>query len=656
MKTPVDRQATLTSLAMLKVHADSTNRQDYIDYFKPFVVYSLKKRNVYPVTRENVKEFLQEDFGLMIPVRGCELILKRLGRAGSLKKETGSYKLKKDLPQDDIETRRADAKRRATSIVNRLIKYAEEHHQIKLPEEQAEESIIRYLGGFSIQCLKSYSQDTALPEIGPSESRELTLVAFFIKDAYENDPGLFDDILLLVKGHMLSNAILCPDLESYQQSFKDVAFYLDTPIIIDLLGLHGKVEYDSASELLNLVGKLGGRFYIFTHVIDEVERVLKYSEAHFDDPNARNRVLSNIREQGMTGSDVTLVRSDLEGRLRTHGVSVINTPHYRIEHQIDEATLQQVLEESSKYKNPNARATDINSIRSIYVLRDNARPRSLESSKAVLVTPNPMLARAAYEFGKNYEESQEVSPVINEFSLGNIAWLKAPLESEDLPKFEIISSCYAVMQPSPGFWERFLAETEKLQKKGGISSSEHIFLRSDVRMTDELMSLTLGSEDALTEETISEAKTRVLGDLAKKKDAEIAKRDEMIRHLDQNRTTLIEDNQKRKKKITAIGNTFGRLAAATISIVLGVLVVSGILLPLVFSGNLAPVWRWILILSSTAVGLMAVGNLILGITVKTIYLRIKGSISQKVAGILLSLLGFHEVPKKINAEDKQERS
>ena len=639
----VDTQATLTSLAMLKVHADSRTQRDYIDYLKPFVVYSLKKRNVYPVTRENVKDFLKEDFGLIIPVRGCELVLKRLRKAGHLEREKGSFKLKKDLPQDDIAARRTDAERRAHSVLNSLTRYAKEHHEIEIDNDKATKLFLAYLKTFSIQCLQSYSQGTALPSSNEIESKGLTLVAFFIQNAAEHVPDLFDDIVLLVRGHMLSNALLCPDLEHYEREFKNVEFFLDTPIIIDLLQLHGTHEYEAAKELMSLVKKLSGKFYVFSHVIDEVKSVLKFSERNFDNSNTDNRILIYIRAQGMTGSDITLVRGKLNDKLRKHGVQIRTTPRYQIRHQIDEKALQEVLEESSKYPNPNARITDINSIRSIYVLRANSHPNSLEDAKAILVTPNARLARQAYKFGKKFEESQEVSSIINEFSLGNIAWLKAPLESEHLPELEVITTCYAIMQPSPQFWEKFLAEIHKLRDVGNISPHDHAFLRSEVKIRKELMGLTLGSEDELTTETISEAKARVLKEFAQEKDKEIEIRNEKIQKIDRRLSRVIENHANTRNRVEAISNNIASILAILISGFIALLLMGGLILPWLPVGVLPVQWRWLFFICAVILGLVTIGNLVLGMTVRKLYGRIKEKISQTINRRILSLLSISEI-------------
>jgi hypothetical protein len=118
------------------------------------------------------------------------------------------------------------------------------------------------------------------------------------------------------------------------------------------------------------------------------------------------------------------------------------------------------------------------------------------------VTSNSRLARVAYEFGKDHESSHEISSVITDLSLANIAWLKAPLNLPDVPRLEVIAVCYAAMEPKEPLWSKYSEEIDKFERMGNITPTEHQALRYSVRARNELMNLTLGSEDEFSADTI----------------------------------------------------------------------------------------------------------------------------------------------------------
>lgn len=633
--------ATLASLAMLKIYSDAKERQDYVDYLKPFAIHVLVQHKPFPVSREELQSLILQEFGLKVPVRGCELILKRLAKSGYLERSHGTYSLKKDLPASDIQTKKVDAMRRGNSVVSQLAEFTKAEYKFEYDNFQATTAFLNFVSLFAIDCLATYANGTALPDIKDRNSKDIHIVAAFIKAAENKNHSLFEDIILLVKGNMLANALLCEDLESQQQKFKDVTFYLDTPILLDILGLHGDRQLNAAMELFFSITRLSGSFATFTHIIDETENVLNLCERNVANPRITNRVLTHIRENGLQGSDIALIQNNLREQLKDYGIQTQRTPKYEARYQIDENTFQKVLEASSKYPNPNARSTDINSVRSIYVLRANRRPRRLEEAKAVLVTSNWRFAKESYRFGRQFEESKEVSPVITEFSLGNIAWLKSPLEINDLPKLELMASCYAIMEPSRKFWEKFLVEAEKLKNAGRISSDDHAFLRSDHRVPNELMELTLGSEEDLTEGTILEIKERITKSLTCEKDAELWQKEKELQFESVERKKIALQNQRVINRINAFCVLAGKTVATILGLIATVLLVVGLLLPFLSIGSFPKMISWGSFGGAALLASMTILNLVFGVTVKRSCSQLSGKIATWLNRILLSKLGIN---------------
>ena len=94
------------------------------------------------------------------------------------------------------------------------------------------------------------------------------------------------------------------------------------------------------------------------------------------------------RRQGTTKSDLLVLAGQIDDKLEDADIEVLNTPKHIEDFQIDESTFEVALVDEVSYLNPRAREYDINSVRSIYVLRAGAAPMNLERSRAVLVTSN----------------------------------------------------------------------------------------------------------------------------------------------------------------------------------------------------------------------------------------------------------------------------
>ena len=181
--------ATLTSLAMLKVHADAKERQGYVDYLKPFATHVLVQHKPFPVSREKLQGLILQEFGLKVPVRGCELILKRLAKSGHLEKSHGMYSLKKDLPVPDIQAKKVDAMRRGNYVVSQLAEFAKIEYNFEYDNLQATTAFLNFVSLFAIDCLATYANGTALPDIKDRSSKDIHLVAAFIKAAENKNPS-----------------------------------------------------------------------------------------------------------------------------------------------------------------------------------------------------------------------------------------------------------------------------------------------------------------------------------------------------------------------------------------------------------------------------------------------------------------------------------
>jgi len=539
---------TLCSLAMLKVNIDSGG--DYLEYLKPYVTEILANDCPEVVSDASISNKLRDSCGLEIPHRTIQIILQRLAKEQFLIKENGKFVLGKKPVSSDLSAERASASRHIAFIVSELVAYAAHSSGRKITDDVATECLVVFLSQFSIPCLRSYLRGTTLPNLERDGNWQVALVAQFVGEI-QNQPAIFDAFVMLMQGHMLANALLCPDLSSVSDSYSEVIFYFDTPLLIQLLGLEGEQERQAIKEVVDLVSRLKGRVCYFTHTLDELTTSISSSADFVDSPRGRGTIVAEARKSGKTKSDLLLIGGRASEILEEYGVTPVATPSYTKENhrfEISEEAFSAVLSDEIDYHNPRAKDYDIRSVRSIYVLRKGSSPRSVEKAKAVLVTSNSSFSKAAYEYGKTFEMSREVSTVITDFSLANIAWLKAPQGAPALPKKEMLAYAYAAARPTKNFWDQVLNEADRLEKSGNLSARDHQLLRSSYSVQSELMKLTLGEEAALTEESITKTLKRVSDDILKeandekeKIEGELLKANSRADGLE----TSIEDMRKR---------------------------------------------------------------------------------------------------------------
>ena len=145
---------TLTSLAMLKVHVD--RGQDYLDYLRPFVLQVLVVHKPDPITDATVRDLIRVDFGLEIPDRAVQVVLKRLSRQYPLKKDRGVYRINGELPDPRIAARKAEALRHIRAVLSGLVEFSMGTPKPIVSDDEAVNAICAFLTQFNIPCLRAY--------------------------------------------------------------------------------------------------------------------------------------------------------------------------------------------------------------------------------------------------------------------------------------------------------------------------------------------------------------------------------------------------------------------------------------------------------------------------------------------------------------------
>ena len=366
---------TLSSLAILKVNIDQG--RDYLDYLVPFVLQVLVDYDIDPITDRAMSYHLRELFGLEIPERTVQVVLKRMARRHAIIRDHGVYRKTGDLPDPQIAKKQADAERHIESILYGLRDFSNGTINPIDSDERAIAAICAFLSEFDVACLRAYLRGTAIPEPQGTSEKDVILVSQYVQHIRSAAPERFDSLLVLVQGHMLANALLCPDLQHISPTYRRVTFYFDTPLLLHSLGLEGKAKESASRELIALLKKLGGKVVVFSHSCQELQGVLRGVATNLDSNSARGLIVREAQKRGVTRSDLLLLAGSIEDSLSEISIETENTPRYTGAFQIDERVFEQVLSDEVSYHNPRAREHDINSVRSIYVIRANKPAPSL---------------------------------------------------------------------------------------------------------------------------------------------------------------------------------------------------------------------------------------------------------------------------------------
>jgi hypothetical protein len=495
---------TLASLALLKSRFE-VNKEDILDSVVPFIDYCLQKSQVFEFESPLIKTLLENEFGLNLPIYVISNVANRMVKRGILSREKQTYHIVKhkiDIKKFD-ENRDAVIKMYNETIIG-LCEYFKETFSKNIEKEEARKELFEYFDQYSIECLLAFNSNSSFPGIEKKVTSFNYMISSFINYLAKNSPEKYGLIITILTGRMLSNALLARDLNAAPMKFRETCIFIDTPIILQLIGVLGEELQKYSIEIIRMIKNANSNVAIFKHTYDEVNAVLMSAENAMSMTNeGYGSVVTALRIMNKKTSDVTLIRVNLDRYLEENGIEIKSTPKYSREKQIDEAVLEAEMASGGlHYRIGAAKLADINSVRSIYILRYGSNPRRIEDCGAVMITNNQTLARVAYAFGISYEEFREVSPIITDFALTNILWIKSPVSYKEIPERIIEAQCYAALFPSDDLWNAFLQEIEKLVKEGKITPEQHKLMRFELRIREEMMNLTLGEVGPISEQQV----------------------------------------------------------------------------------------------------------------------------------------------------------
>ena len=591
--------ATIPSLAILKVNSEIG--RDYIDSFVPFVAEVLRTAPQAEVSVPEVQSAINSSFGLTVPQGALSTILRRAAKRGYVERAQGIYRRKDDaLATLNFSDVRDSVLRQYEGLIRKLLEYSGTRFGVEWTPEQADAAILAYLEKGSCAVLASMAERQLVQPAKQDVPYADFVVSSFVADMHKADHDGFTFLETIVKGSMLANVLLFPDLGGVQSRFGQVDVYFDTGFVLEALGLAGDTKQVARRELIDLLYEQNARLRVFEHTVDEVRGVLDAAAAALRSPTGLRRAhgstIQYLVDSRYTAGDVELIIARLEKSLHALHIEVKPKPAYKLPLGIDEERLEAILQEEVRYQRPEARRYDVDSVAAVHRLRRGQPQARLESCVALFVTTNSALMRGSGRFfreqGDGYHDYL-VPHLMLDRVLTTIVWLKKPLAAPDLPRKCIIADCYAAMNPSDRLWRRYLEEVDRLEKDGTLSEDDYYLLRFSTTARNTLMDLTLGDSEVFSEGTVQEvlkaAEAAARAETEAVLSVERLARESAERravHAEQlaaeHAASLAAERQAQTARVRIVSSRVGRIAALAVGIVGAVFLSVGIFLTLFF--------------------------------------------------------------------------
>jgi hypothetical protein len=651
--SPDRSNALLVSFAMLRVRWDDQN-SSYIDNFVPLVAHCVKSSGAATIATQDLQRQLKERFGLVIPQHALGTVIKRGARQGLFRVK--NHMLVPDeqaLQATNLEPSYQRAQRAYTQLLNKFVTFVKEKYGRELSEPEVDDAFLAYVTDRAIPIVRLTLLGQGFqPHLGNLGELEL-MIADFIVHLSQADVEGFDHLDMIVRGCMLATALYLPDPNDQGRKITDLVVYIDTPVIVELLGLLDDAREEAASELVRLLQGLGARTACFSHTLTETENLLIGSSqmlsAGSTDGRRVNEIVSYAVSRGLGRTQLEIKAATVEGSLRALGITVRDAPDYRVQTTCDEKRMEEVLQSVVGYARPETRHYDVKSLAAIWRLRNGHSQRHLESARAIFLTSNESLVRASANFFAETPNGFEVPVCTLDSQLATVAWLKKPMAAPDLPKRQIVADCIAALEPGKRLWERFLNVVEQTHEAGGVSEEDYATLRYTVSARRALVEETLGDDNAIAlgsipeilrrakEAMTQEAQDRLQSESQSRHDAEIkadaearraAAAEESLRsERDEHQAALQSSDESRKAELARrIGNKAHRRAVRStrfIYALMALVVIGGAAAGL---GLLAGVLATVLVVAAAILGAR---HIIFGESVSDLANRIERFLEKK---------------------------
>ncbi len=465
----------LATLAMLKANFDAGT--DHIEMFLPFVVDAMARQTRDDFSADDVRRFVESHHGLSIPHGVLKTILARAVKRGVARREGGLYIRSGQVkPLVDIASQRAAIEAEQERLGTALVEYARADGRVLGSSEDALALILEFVAGNHISLLLGASP-IELPA-QPLTGAETHLVARFIKDRCLESPSLRASVQRMLEGYVLQNTLLLRDISQARRRFSDLMVFLDTGLLFEAVGLVGEATALAAREGLQLLREAGARLAVFDRTLDEMKRILNVYVYKLSTPDGIASLYPTplsryVLQQHLSPAEMAEEIALLADHVRGLGILVQSFPPHDPRYTLDERKLGEILTKPGGSDLEPRVVHDVDCVAAVLTLRAGRCRASLDEACAVFATTTGLVVKNVTRW---YEEQQSggVPPVIHQYALTNIAWLKKPASASALKLRQLVALCSAATAPSRETWERFARYLNALVASGNLTTEEHV--------------------------------------------------------------------------------------------------------------------------------------------------------------------------------------
>ncbi len=501
----------LITVAMLAAVYEN-DKKDYLDIIKPFVCNLLPVRS-HQVDLLSLQQKMEDEYGFVkIPIGVLQRIVSRLCvEQPPLCSQTrvNCYVVTNPYDNSDFRAKRLSIKERCKEVSEALQTYLRSERATNLDLNRCTAELLRFLDQCGHRVL---NQNEALRSL-PIDERIGRYIACFINIEKEKKTPIFDKIKELARGYMVYRCIYFfsqSGLEQSSFSLNDVTIYLDTPLIIDALGLDTETGYRTVMDAVGLAQSLGARVTVLEHNVEEAKGILyAYITAY---PRVQSFELQYLTLKGYSSVTLRSIADQIPTKIKELLQQEIDTaPGLGTSSDWDQINTEEALvryyTESIRGKEKDevkaARIeNDVRTLAHAIKIRNGDRPKQFENCK-VLILSDSKTARYAVRSLYDNLGRDEINLVYSLMDFSCLAWLASPSRSTDIAEDLLLYNAASALTASDQVIELMLKYVDELAEVGAIGEDMAFLLRTHPSVKVAAAEVTGNNEQTFTPDMVT---------------------------------------------------------------------------------------------------------------------------------------------------------
>lgn len=512
----MNTENTLIALAYVK------ETENPLEVFCNYILICLLKAPEKKLRHDELCNTIEELFGIKMPHHMIKMfcrILEKQKKICKLPQGAGYLCQDESFDLNAFEEKKDQLSHKEWVIVNGLLNFAEDYN---LPWTYDDAK--RYLTDFLVVrenavriFSKNYIEEIEREKYIPNE----WYVGKYVSHILECNDGRSEYLLDVVNGLMIYLGVY-ETKDYYQdctQKFKGTDFYLDTKLLLRVMGFSWKLEKESAQELVDLIQKdYGGNVCVFEHTIGELESALyTASECLAKDEAIIDSELRIYAElNNCSAYDLKLHSKSVRGIVNKLGFKITEAVEWNDDDikkwNLDEEKIKNYIKEKHPKWKDRAIENDICAINYINILRkgDYSVKYGGRKKLPVFITTNTALVWRMREYINIYgEEDKGVAawktnalPIITDNMLMCRLWLPRAQANMTVPALTLARNAYAAQQVTPDFFEKMRKTAVDLKEKHRIDVINISTVRKE-KFEELLIKKTAGDIDEMTVDVLA---------------------------------------------------------------------------------------------------------------------------------------------------------